>query len=177
MNEFYLIKSKISTFVVFSIIAVSILVLFTCISFTQDIQTQKMLSPEDLIARENYIYTRRAGGPGMVIPQDVLSKALQQKALLPEDKNISNSVTSTVSWVSVNPIGLFYARTGSNYISGRTNSIAFHPTNPNIFYIAAAQGGVWKTTDGGVTWQDLTDNLSFISSGDIEVDQVNPKIL
>ena len=84
MNEFYLIKSKISTFVVFSIIAVSILVLFTGISFTQDIQTQKMLSPEDLIARENYIYTRRAGGPGMVIPQDVLSKALQQKALLPE---------------------------------------------------------------------------------------------
>src|SRR5437899_12993943 len=30
----------------------------------------------------------------------------------------------------------------SNYISGRTNSIAFHPSDPNTFYIGAAGGGV-----------------------------------
>jgi photosystem II stability/assembly factor-like uncharacterized protein len=137
----------------------------------------RVLSSEDLISRELYIYTRRAGGPGMVIQQDAYSKAVYQRSLLPQDKNIQSSPTSTVSWVSVNPMGMFYARTNNNYVSGRTNSIAFHPSNPNVMYIGAAQGGVWKTTDGGVTWQALTDNLSTLSSGDIAVDPSNPNVL
>ncbi len=158
------------------------LVLSTAIFFNPDISAQdnsapKILSPDDLIARENYIYTRRAGGPGMVIPEDAYANAVNQMLLLPEDRFIQHSQTSTVSWVSVNPIGMFYARTGNNYISGRTNSIAFHPSNANIFYIGAAGGGVWRTTDGGVTFQVLTDNLPDIASGDIEVDQSNPNIL
>ena len=150
--------------------------------FNHRIQAQEndlpqILSAKYLINRDIYICTRRAGGPGKILPNVVYSNALYQKSLLPEDKNLQGSSTSLVNWVSVNPIGLFYARTNNNYISGRTNSIAFHPTNSNIFYIGAAQGGVWKTTDGGITWQVLTDGLPNIASGDIEVDQSNPNIL
>ncbi|RPI13086.1 MAG: T9SS C-terminal target domain-containing protein [Ignavibacteriae bacterium] len=134
-------------------------------------------SPESIIARDQYFATRRAGGPGMVLPVDAYDKAIYQRSLLPKDENILNSITSTVSWVSVNPIGMWYQRTNNNYVSGRTNSIAFHPTNPNIFYIAAAQGGVWKTTDGGATWTPLTDGLSTLTSGDIAVDQNNPNVI
>jgi len=134
-------------------------------------------SSEEILAREQFILMRRAGGPGMTIPFDAYSKALIQKSNIIEDRRVPNSKTSTTNWVSINPIGMFYQVTNANYISGRTNSIAFHPTDPNIFYIAAAQGGVWKTTDGGINWTALTDNLPTLACGDIVVDQVNPNIL
>jgi photosystem II stability/assembly factor-like uncharacterized protein len=132
---------------------------------------------EEILKREQFIYERRAGGPGKIIPPGAYQKALYQKSLLPEDRNVQGSPTATINWVSVNPIGLFYLRTNNNYISGRTNSIAFHPSNPNIIYIGAAQGGVWKTTDGGLNWTALTDNLSTLACGDVVVDQSNPNIL
>lgn len=134
-------------------------------------------SGESILEREEFILTRRAGGPGMKIAFDAYSKAVEQKSNIPEDRNIPGSKTRTTNWVSINPIGMFYQRTNANYISGRTNSIAFHPTNPNIFYIAAAQGGVWKTTDGGVNWTVLTDNLPTLACGDVVVDQQNPNVL
>ncbi len=134
-------------------------------------------SSESILEREEFILTRRAGGPGMKIAFDAYSKAVEQKSVIPEDRNIPYSKTRTTNWISINPVGMFYQRTNANYISGRTNSIAFHPTNPNIFYIAAAQGGVWKTTDGGVNWTALTDNLPTLACGDIAVDQTNPNVL
>jgi photosystem II stability/assembly factor-like uncharacterized protein len=134
-------------------------------------------SGEEIMAREQFIYMRRAGGPGKIIPFDAYSNAIVQKSLLPEDRNIPGSKTALVNWVSVNPIGMFYQRTGNNYISGRTNSIAFHPSNPNIIYIGAAQGGVWKTTNDGVNWTALTDGLSSLSCGDVVIDPSNPSVL
>ena len=134
-------------------------------------------SGESILEREEFILTRRAGGPGMKIAFDAYSKAVEQKSNIPEDRNLPGSKTRTTNWLSINPIGMFYQRTNANYISGRTNSIAFHPTNPNIFYIAAAQGGVWKTTDGGVNWAVLTDNLPTLACGDVVVDQQNPNVL
>ena len=32
---------------------------------------------------------------------------------------------------------------------GRTSCLAFHPTNPNLFYVGGDTGGIWKTEDGG----------------------------
>ena len=134
-------------------------------------------SSKGILEREQFILTRRAGGPGMKIAFDAYSQAVNQKSKIIEDKFVPDSKTRTTNWVSINPIGMFYQRTNANYISGRTNSIAFHPTNVNVFYIAAAQGGIWKTTDGGVNWTALTDNLPTLACGDIVVDQVNPNIL
>lgn len=134
-------------------------------------------SGEEIYLREQFIYERRAGGPGKIIPPGAYQHALYQKSLLPEDRNIQGSPTATVNWISVNPIGLFYLRTNNNYISGRTNSVAFHPSNGNIIYIAAAQGGVWKTVDGGLNWTALTDNLSTLACGDVVIDPSNPNVL
>ena len=61
--------------------------------------------------------------------------------------------------------------------SGRLNSIAVHPTNSNIIYAAGAQGGVWKTTDGGMSWTPLTDNQCSIAMGALAIDPVNPSIV
>ncbi len=60
---------------------------------------------------------------------------------------------------------------------GRTSTIAIHPTNGNIMYVGGAQGGVWKTTDGGVTWAPLTDSQCSLAMGSIVIDPVNPQIV
>lgn len=41
---------------------------------------------------------------------------------------------------------------GPHNINGRVKSIAMHPSNSDILYAGAAAGGVWKTTNGGMSW-------------------------
>src|SRR5262245_25555099 len=56
---------------------------------------------------------------------------------------------------------------GSQPYAGRLTGLAADPTDPNTIYIAAAGGGVWKTTNGGTTWAPLTDNQSTLFMGSI----------
>ena len=150
--------------------------MFPLLSISQDMNEENE-TPESIMQRELYIYTRRAGGPGMELPQNTYENALKQKALIVKDKDIQGSLTRMINWETANPKGMFYSRTGNNYISGRTNSIAFINGQPNNFYIAAAQGGVWKTFNGGVNWIAITDNLSTLACGDVIVDPSNPNIV
>lgn len=60
---------------------------------------------------------------------------------------------------------------------GRATSIAFHPSNPDIFYVGAPIGGIWKTMDGGETYSALGDSLPYVSVGNICVDHQNPDII
>lgn len=60
---------------------------------------------------------------------------------------------------------------------GRINCIAFHPTDTNIIFIGASQGGVWKSPDGGANWMCLTDDLPVLRISYIAVDPVNPDII
>jgi len=159
----------------FSFFAVLFLLLQSGYIFPQEPEENE--TSESILERQEFFLMRRAGGPGMVIPPDAYSNALIQKSGMPDDRFIQGSLTRATNWVSINPTGLFYNVTGNNYISGRTNSIAFHPTDPNILYIAAAQGGVWKTTDGGITWTEMTFNLATLACGDVVVDQMNPNVV
>jgi hypothetical protein len=140
-------------------------------------QEEQGETPEEIIARQQYMMTMRAGGPGLTIPPDAYARSVAQHLLVTPDTRVFGSTTATITWQSVNPTGLFYQVTGANHISGRTNSIAFHPTDPLTFYIASAGGGVWKTTDGGTTFHVLTDNLSSLACGSVAVDPVNPSVV
>jgi photosystem II stability/assembly factor-like uncharacterized protein len=66
---------------------------------------------------------------------------------------------------------------GNADASGRTCSIVVDPRDANVAYAAAAQGGVWKTTDGGTTWTPMTDGLSSLSSGALALDPANADII
>ena len=45
----------------------------------------------------------------------------------------------------------------------RTIAIAGVPGDPMVNYIGAASGGLWKTTDGGVTWESIFDDQEAIA--------------
>lgn len=58
--------------------------------------------------------------------------------------------------------------------SGRVNAIAYDPTNTKIIYVGAPQGGVMKSTDGGLTWSAIGDNWGYNTVSAIAVDPKNP---
>ena len=149
--------------------------LFPVVSYTQDSEENE--SPESIKEREMFIHVRRSGGPEKFYTPNAYENALIQKDMMVKDKDVQGSRTSLINWQTANPKGMFYSRTGNNFISGRTNSIAFVTGQPNTFYIAAAQGGVWKTQNAGVNWIALTDNLPTLACGDVVVDPTNPNII
>jgi hypothetical protein len=64
-----------------------------------------------------------------------------------------------------NPSGVF--TWGNSPFSGRVTAIAINGSNPSIIYLGAAQGGVWKSTDGGTTWNPLSDSQLSLAVGSI----------
>ncbi len=56
---------------------------------------------------------------------------------------------------------------------GRTANVAGSAKNPNLYYVGAAGGGVWKTTDAGITWQPVFDKEPVASIGDVAIDPNN----
>lgn len=66
---------------------------------------------------------------------------------------------------------------GNDNASGRVTAIAVDPTNPNVVYVGGAQGGIWKSTDGGNNWNPITDNLSSLATGSIAIFPQNTDII
>lgn len=113
---------------------------------------------------------------GMPLDSSLYASAIQQSkmnarystaaggAVLPSEANAPAGGTLQ-GWSPLGP---------SNQ-GGRTRQLLIHPTNPSIMYAAAVAGGVWKTTDGGATWNALTDlALPNIAVNSLAFDPTNP---
>ncbi|MBI2796156.1 MAG: glycosyl hydrolase [Gemmatimonadetes bacterium] len=61
---------------------------------------------------------------------------------------------------------------------GRSVAVTGDPTRPLVFYFGAVNGGVWKTTNAGASWTNITDGVSDISSvGAITVAPSDPNVI
>src|SRR5438045_3279063 len=73
--------------------------------------------------------------------------------------------------------GLRYRMIGP-YRGGRVTAVTGVPSQPFTFYMGSTGGGVWRTTDAGHNWQNLTDGqLPFGSIGAVEVALSDPNII
>jgi photosystem II stability/assembly factor-like uncharacterized protein len=68
-------------------------------------------------------------------------------------------------------------RTIGPYRGGRTVAAAGIPAQPNVFYIAANNGGIWKTDDYGRTWNPLFDDQPTGSIGALAIAPSDPNII
>ncbi|MFC2164183.1 WD40/YVTN/BNR-like repeat-containing protein [Acidobacteriota bacterium] len=66
---------------------------------------------------------------------------------------------------------------GPDTLSGRCTDIAVPKGSRDTIYIASATGGVWKTTNYGVTWKPIMDDAPSISIGDVTVAPSNRDIV
>ena len=62
-------------------------------------------------------------------------------------------------------------------IGGRITDIEIPADNANTYYVGAASGGIFKTTDGGATWQPIFDDMDMLSIGDMEISKNNTDII
>lgn len=77
-------------------------------------------------------------------------------------------------WQPIGPAPLINGQTPTSPIipspvSGRITSLAIDATD-NAVYAGAAQGGIWRTLNGGATWSPLTDRLGSLAIGSIALD-------
>jgi len=75
------------------------------------------------------------------------------------------------NWTPVGPGPVIVSPTSA--FAGRVISIAFDPSNANIIYIGAANGGVWKSTNRGVTWSPKSDYQNSLAIGALAIDPNN----
>jgi len=66
---------------------------------------------------------------------------------------------------------------GPAVMSGRIVDLDVVESDASTFFAASATGGVWRTDDGGITWDPIFQNQGTHSMGDIVVHQANPDIL
>ncbi|HET6818277.1 MAG TPA: Ig-like domain-containing protein [Mycobacteriales bacterium] len=87
--------------------------------------------------------------------------------------------SSTLSWSPLGPSPLpsGQTQTVSNPVSGRATAIAIDPTNKNIVYVGAADGGVFRTLDGGTTWTPIADSMQVLSIGALAIAPNSPSTL
>lgn len=66
--------------------------------------------------------------------------------------------------------GLEFRSIGPALMAGRISDIAIDPTNPSTWYVGVGSGGVWKTDNGGTTWNPVFDGEDTYSIGCITID-------
>src|SRR5436190_1039778 len=72
---------------------------------------------------------------------------------------------------------LHWRQIGPASMSGRISDLAIYEPNSNIWYVATAHGGIWKTVNNGTTFEAQFQDQGLMSIGDIAVSQNNPDLV
>lgn len=88
------------------------------------------------------------------------------------------NLLTTLIFVQAQDFSALKYRNLGPYRGGRVTAVAGVISEPSTFYLGATGGGVWKTKDHGITWENISDGFfSTPSIGAIEVAQNDPNIV
>src|SRR5258708_5653198 len=95
-----------------------------------------------------------------------------------EEKN-PLAPSNLVPWTPLGPSPIPNGQTTviSMPVSGRVTAIAVHPANENIVYVGTAQGGLYRSLNGGSTWTALMDDALSLAIGSIAIDPLDSTTL
>ncbi|THH36402.1 VPS10 domain-containing protein [Neolewinella litorea] len=75
-------------------------------------------------------------------------------------------------WKAIAPRSL-----GPAGMSGRVTGIDVHPDDRDMIYVATASGGLWKSNNGGTSFEPIFDDQKYLSIGAVAVSDANPSII
>jgi hypothetical protein len=109
--------------------------------------------------RWEYHWSQYLQEDGTIAPAKHLWKAWEQK------QQMTKSAKVVSNWTTKGPFSQ-----SRNSGQGRVNTVVVDPNNANTIYVGAPAGGLWKSTDAGVNWTPLTDDLPQIGISGIAID-------
>lgn len=99
--------------------------------------------------------------PSGEINTSAYSKAIQWKRQA-ANRNMANEI-----WQFSGPLN----------IGGRITDIEIPSSQPDVYYVGAASGGIFKTVNGGADWTPIFDDQQMLSIGDIEISKTNNNLI
>ncbi|MCW5520197.1 T9SS type A sorting domain-containing protein [Aureitalea sp. L0-47] len=134
-------------------------VLFTLVSCTKPIDDSLESKADKLPA--DFMFDQRAYPTG-VIKSEALREAIQWKKQQLQQRSVVGN-----SWEFAGPVN----------IGGRITDIEIPSNEAQTYYVGAASGGIFKTTDAGASWVSIFDDQEMLSIGDIEVSKVDNDVI
>ncbi len=108
----------------------------------------------------------RSGLPVAVSLLAVLALTAAPRPALAQDADLQAAVQA-LEWREIGP----------TIMGGRVADLAVDEADPSTFYVGVATGGVWKTINGGSTFESMFDDQTMLSVGDITLAPSNPNVV
>lgn len=93
---------------------------------------------------------------------------------LPDATSLAAQTSDQVAAVAN---ALPWREVGPTIMGGRISDLAVVESDPAVFYVATATGGVWKTDNSGITFEPIFDDEVTASIGDVTVAPSNPNVV
>jgi hypothetical protein len=139
--------------------------------------------------RDEYIARKRGIEPGRPFDPSMRGRAIDQMDRQENNRKLESLVNGSLAppigtdaaWTPIGPTNLpngsaLSTNTGIS-VSGRVTAIVVDPTDPNKVYLGTAQGGVWRSLNGGTSWTAIADNAQSLAIGALALAPSDPTIL
>jgi hypothetical protein len=102
-----------------------------------------------------------------------INKMDQQERVMLHSPSVNGSVWTEIGPAPV-PNGQTQQFPATTAVTGRATMIVIDPTNSNKVYMGTAQGGVWRSTNGGTTWKAIFDTAQNLAIGALALAPSDP---
>lgn len=139
---------------------------------------------EYIRARDEYIGLKRGFEAGRPFNPEIRRQAIDQMERQENNRRLESVLSGDLTpaaggaWTPIGPLTLPNGvSSSSGATSGRVTSIAVDPSNANKVYLGTAQGGVWRSLDGGASWISIFDSADSQAIGALAVAPSSPSTL
>ena len=141
--------------------------------FAQEADGDYLRLRDEYIARLRGIETDRFANP-------LWRESAVQTRFSEEKQRNQAAPNAAPAWTVIGPDSVSNGQAldgGDTTVSGRVTAIAVDPTNSSKVYLGTAQGGVWRSLNGGSTWSPIFDTAQSLSIGALAVAPSNPSVV
>jgi hypothetical protein len=135
-------------------------------------QLGKMDRSEKKIARSEYFFKLMRDPATNSIPENIRNRELDFARTLPSIEQVQSRMKAKDP--TFQAVDYDWEQAGPFDVGGRTRALAVDQRDPNIVLAGGVSGGMWKSTDGGNSWQLQTPDLANLSVTSVAQDPNNP---